>query len=882
MITAPKMCENPCETCAKKGLPLLLTRYALMPKETGAPVLSGKLKDPDLDKVPLGGHAHYGLRLLRSGYVYVFDEKHSLLDEYFVTHDGFLSKQPKRRLAAAPTVKAEQNSLAPKAVEPIALTPSFAETMQLGASKPAPELRCARNGAAPMAGLITVSASANAIWIAFSNVEWTSAVIVKHMDAAFRAKHMRKITVSGGKVLSQDGCEPIDEIKTHVTEYKMGQETAQKAFAKWCPHQYNGRQFAAEKLLKAIKSDRPEGGAAIVALHDPVGLAMEIARLMVFRKASYLESPARAKALFAASAIETLEAQVKAQAQLSEILKAASLADNAEYSPADYNTHTALTATEPVSNAGAAQKLRTSLTPAGLEAIANRRWREYTHTVRGDGTARFNENEAKKWLEKHYIELQAFDVAQILPLARAHAAWMQHRCMVNHMSCTHDSTDEASGTAFTASLSAAMDHTWDMLPCYDLYLKWIKEGGSASENLVMRAVALNQDRLSAEINKADKPSLDFRAFPSDAVFGGLASRFNALSEQSKNVHGKLMAGLSGVAIKYWDEFQSGKVSPTFAAAMSGASGKQIVRLPMTGTRSQMIEAYVTQISRLNPSMILNQNQLRQAVAAQTRLMALQGVKLDQPRKLAWFVMLDAEAARTVLDKVKAQGLAGQALADELTRAVMRSPQAIRDLELNAISAMARASQKAKAATMVGAVLMAWNYSKLEEDLATGMSHELSEASAKLWAGRLAVGGFASEQLGKALLASGEQRLKNAPGLSLIKVGRVLATWGGRASMVSGVFVGLWDMGKAWGEYDRGDMAMARAYAVAGVSAAWLAIFSITGPLGWVLLGILLLTTLWIETQKDNNLQEWLARCHFGSNTYEDAERQLVEYQHAMQ
>lgn len=74
MSQAPSMCENPCETCAKEGLPLLLTRYALMPSEARAPKLAGQLDSPDLKKVPLGNTAHYGLRLLRSGYVYVFDE----------------------------------------------------------------------------------------------------------------------------------------------------------------------------------------------------------------------------------------------------------------------------------------------------------------------------------------------------------------------------------------------------------------------------------------------------------------------------------------------------------------------------------------------------------------------------------------------------------------------------------------------------------------------------------------------------------------------------------------------------------------------------------------------------------------------------------------
>jgi hypothetical protein len=58
MSAAPSLCENPCETCAKEGLPLLLTRYALMPSEISAPRLTAQLNSPELAKVPLGNGAH--------------------------------------------------------------------------------------------------------------------------------------------------------------------------------------------------------------------------------------------------------------------------------------------------------------------------------------------------------------------------------------------------------------------------------------------------------------------------------------------------------------------------------------------------------------------------------------------------------------------------------------------------------------------------------------------------------------------------------------------------------------------------------------------------------------------------------------------------------
>ncbi|MFT4266673.1 MAG: hypothetical protein QM586_05530 [Xenophilus sp.] len=103
----------------------------------------------------LGAHATYGLRLLRSGYVYVFDRTYR--DEYFVTADGFLTKMPPRPKTGSRPV-------------------------------PATEFACARSGAAPLAGVITIRNPKHAsdVWIGFSDVEWTDATWELHENAAYR------------------------------------------------------------------------------------------------------------------------------------------------------------------------------------------------------------------------------------------------------------------------------------------------------------------------------------------------------------------------------------------------------------------------------------------------------------------------------------------------------------------------------------------------------------------------------------------------------------------------------------------------------------------------------------------------------------------------
>ena len=60
-----------------------------------------------------------------------------------------------------------------------------------------------------------------------------------------------------------------------------------------------------------------------------------------------------------------------------------------------------------------------------------------------------------------------------------------------------------------------------------------------------------------------------------------------------------------------------------------------------------------------------------------------------------------------------------------------------------------------------------------------------------------------------------------------------------------------------------------------------------GMLGWWVIGIVfiafLLVTFFIEANKDNKLQDWLSRCHFGlgSEKYDSAELQVEQYKLAL-
>jgi hypothetical protein len=789
---------------------------------------------------------HYGLRLLRSGYVYVFDEKRNYWDEYFVTADGYLTKLPTRSVI--------------KIRQPVAT-----------------EFRCARNGAAPLAGVITIRNAKHAgkVWIAFSDVEWTDAVFKAHESADVRQRHMTCVTVTAGagKVAAQPDTAPLEQLDQVVPEFKLATAQARSSFAKWAPHAYNSRQGSASALLAAAEQLRPGGGAAIVALHDPVGLAMEIAALAELRKVTHMHHEAMAMPRFAASTIATLESTIREQAEL-DLLE-------------DREAHAGI-----LGHTAAGRQVAVRLRVQTAEALklgANDAWKKYTHDR--TGKPRMDYAGSKAWLQIHNEEFEKFDATHIAPLARAHAAWMQHRRMLAYMLGNYDSADRVSGVAYTATVVDLMCRTLDLQSSYDLYLSWLRTGEFTARNLVMRALCFNQDELIDKLKDADAAAVSGRAFPSDAVAGAVAAFLEKMPDGAKQRLAALMAGLSGPALKYWSDFADGKAAGNAAAALAAVTGKQIVRINVAGTKGEFIQTYMRTLQALDPTLKTNNDKLQKAIAKQVKLLQIKGVDVNGKTMLGWYVLLDREAVTAAT----AKGLSGQALADELTRAI-RTPEEVRRLDV-ASRGPRLIAKAAGAATALSGVLMLVNYSKLLEDVKNGMRHEQAEVQAKLWLGSIALGGFVAEQIGSGLEKMGEQRLKNAAGLSAIKWGERLVRLGRFAGFGTGVIVGLWDVWKGVDADKSGDTGLANAYYVSGGAGIAIAGTLFFASMGWIALGVfgwlvlaagivIWLGATWIiESTKDNRMHDWLLRCHFGaaakSERFPDTKTHVDEYRQAL-
>ncbi|RBF22615.1 hypothetical protein BRM26_18340, partial [Xanthomonas oryzae pv. oryzae] len=196
-VSVGKMEQVNCQFCNKQGLPILPLRYAVARKGMGdapavtAPFVVAEKEQKKEDFSLPDDIASYTLRLLREGYLYVYDELRKEWSAYVVTSGGYL-------FAFDPHGKAPPG----------------------GWGKV--EFTCSRAGDAFIARCITVKDAARAtkVWLGFSDVTWTAAVLQKHADAAYRQAHMRCLDIAQWRAGGQlQHASDFAELASRVAEY---------------------------------------------------------------------------------------------------------------------------------------------------------------------------------------------------------------------------------------------------------------------------------------------------------------------------------------------------------------------------------------------------------------------------------------------------------------------------------------------------------------------------------------------------------------------------------------------------------------------------------------------------------------------------------------
>lgn len=825
-----QLCTNPCETCDKRGLPILLVRHAIVPNELPTPALAGNFTDPTTSSIQLGAHAKYTQRLLRSGYVYVYDERYAnQWDEYFVTNDGYLTKLPKRMVCS-----------------PIPPKP------------PTTEFACARSGARPMASVITIRnpKHAKTIWLSCSDVQWTDDVMKRHNDAGYRAKHMTKISVSGGKIAPQPHCEPMEQLRQVVTEYS-GQVNSmqQMVLTSTSPFQFNDRSREAQTLIDACNDLRPQGGAAIVMLNDPVSIAVELGQLMQHRITVWKSRPEVKRQLFVSAKVEEIKVGVIDAAQTAEFLAGEQLTNQMLAQPdigmlfKDYRE-------KRVAQIESVAKL----SPAQLDKVGADTWKKYTD--------KFNYVACQQWQATFNKDLVDYENEHIGPLAKAHAKWMQSEVMVRQFELNHDDADFDSGVAYTDTLALCIATTQDKVACHEVYERWLKASAPNRENLLLNALLLNHKVSIEQIERAIAPSpTDWNGLPWDKLIEGFGDATKNALAGKPDVIGKLIGLIAGSVVNAMTEAASSGKVYFGLVAMSAASGRPMMMVEQTSTKVEFRRALFKQIRQVTGSSLPGKT-LGRIIDAEVERLKMQGVDLTGNETRKWLLMLDPEELKAMPKGIsvreQAKWLAARYKTSQTVDAINLS-----EWRTRVSAASGEVVSKGKAWSPSGYALLGLlaNISALsgiQTDDAKVLKQNLPEAMRRYYAQWAQVIGAGAEAIEALLGRLAVSSVKTARWLSGVW-GKILGLSGRVLGAGGSLVMCLIDGMRGWQEFKEKNYVSAASYAVntvLGFAATVLLLIGWTGA-GLIVVGLLFLWAF-LKPEDDNKIQDWLERiCQWG-------------------
>lgn len=808
VVPVPSPTPKSCEFCEKQGLPLLLVRAAVAPAGSGAPLAH------DLE-IPLAATAaHYTTRLLRQGYVFLYDEARTTWQIYAVTPQGYLFKVPNKP----------------------------------GKYNVPGKFNCSTNGHREIASCVTISDPKNAtrVWVGFSEVMWTQAVMNKHADESYRDMHMVQIDVKSimaGK--NGPNIRPIEQVSAVVAEYALNNETAKSIF-NHSPFPPDPRFGTADQLQQECNK-MALGKGKILTLPDPAAIAQELALKMHKNAFTFANHNSRRRQLIADQTIESIKRGVRfrneqMQKEAGEMLIAQ---DNAEFPHLRWEKKTVEFHTK-ISNQ----------TAEALKRAADSDWAKYEK--------KFNNVERRKWKENYLKQLEIFDSKFIAPLARNHVSWMQSTALRNYFECNFDENEAGSGVAYAHTLLNCTIATQDKQACARLYDSWLTGSPGDRHNLLMRALVINQQKVADAVHKVHVGDFDARQIPWDSILGIHKEAVEKFAGDAGNVGARIVVNFIGCFARVlgriitFPDIIDGKMKYSAKSIIMNAgiiAKKPVVICKLTGSHAEfsaLLGKHLKIASGLNIAddvmdvavrKVINEKGITATrVQGQDVWMAMPNDKFDLP------------PAHLTTAEQQGAWLAKQ----------INHPREVERLDMNKWKSFTNTNFKF---SVIAALLQLVCLSKMATDRQKVLANQSKEESLRLFAALVAFGGTTVDIVGN--MAAGRSAF--SMGVPLATVSNYWLIVGRGAGAAAGVAMALFDIYHAYVEIRTGgDGVVIGAYIASAVVGALLTYVIFFGmavmfiPILGLLVILLIGIGIWLESIKDNPIQDWLERCTWGN------------------
>lgn len=814
-----------CPYCDKRGIAIIPIRHAIAVPGLNAP----KNEEPPIKLT--GNHISYTKRVLRAGYLYVFDEINNELSEYQVSENGYYYK-----------------TVGPESVVKIKVSPPPA---------PLKPFSCPDLGHRVTASSVMVPHNAETVWLCFSGTKWTPRIAFQANDPKWRQKAMRMVKMSKGP--KQAHCMELTVLKNNVCEYALKPDQKAALVFSLAPFESRVDQIVSLNMLAGSMN----GKALAVMLDDPIGIVMDLSQMVKRRLHHHLNRQDIVTPLTAYSTIGKIKEGIEQNAE-------------EQYIKSKTVIHSSTGGRFPVAY-DSGKRHDVIVSEKELKDARNAEWEKYAK--------KYNVGEAEAWQKSFALGLEDLNAKVISPAASAHAEWLKSAETALAFEAHHDDQDVESGISYAATFTLCISGSTDKVANAVLYEDWISSSDIKRDNLALRALALNQEKLVSEIQKSLELSIDWRGFPNDAIATAFAETVkNSLSEKN-TVIGKLLVELLGPLTEHLvTQTAGGKIKP--AMVMMGLyADRPIVKLNVSGTQEEFVRTAAQTIQKTlqkNTGQTVSTSALNNAIRRNIGELKARGIDMSRRVSKDIWAIIDPDVLKDIpKNMTKAQQ------ADWAIKAIRTVP----DMEkihmdewgskFKSEMSSSTVSKLPLAAAAVALVFQGYGIQKMSEDLAKANAKDTPEALTRLSAGYAAIVGTsldAAEKISAKLAARGLIRSE------------WIKTWMKRAGefgkfigVAAAVVVALWDVylaNSAFQKKQYGMMTLYIASAFFGVGAAYLLTFTAFLTLGLVFLLIFILVAVLIEIFKDNKLKIWLERCYWGKDTsarFKTAQEHIDEF-----
>ncbi|WP_251978498.1 T6SS effector BTH_I2691 family protein [Salinicola avicenniae] len=880
-----------CSFCGGGGLPILPVRYAVARSDDvslTAPELPADLADDAVSQVALSGGQHYTLRLLREGFLYVFNAARGRWQGYYVTDEGFLSRY-------IDVTNAELLALDPNAPGPL--------DADIHASVEDDEFPCRGNPEHVYPGrciTIPTAQDATELYLAFSDDRWTKRVWKAHAaNTDGRRDAMRRLSLTQWKSGSADYTRPLNELGERVAEANFpwvqrqpsdteSGEAPQSTEVSALSHSLapvNGIRDDVDGLIEwsQRQATSSEMTPALFVLDDPAGVTSDLAALLEAREHEFNEQEAIKRPFVTAGVINALRDGLRERARMQRANKIVEERLEHEY----YRTYGGPPGMSHELKANFERRQQEDpvyrqeveatrsaayqgISEAELEEAADDAWDKYGDKLRPD--------EPDHWMESTYrAQLSVYDKDNMQPLASAYMSWLTGNPLLIYLDNRFDDDSVESGISFVSVISFVLLGTQSYTSAFRQYVQWLSSTDIADDNLLLRALCLNhkelqtsvlaaadQARADSEAQRLDETGDTFRTIPWGpliASFVGLTKDFPDEMVSPAWLIGRLFGPMMSAV-------NSERVPRPLLIALGVTSARPVRVFEKRGTtQKQAIPALSNKLRTIYPQLDdVNIKEFERKIRVNTRSLRQMNNSVAGQHDYSFAIRhielgelsdYDSETrlmnqALTALEPMSEVG--GRAGAGEKLAALIAN----REISAGVLN-------------VFFAVCTFNNY-------LSGMNRLLDEPIRKQ--GRLMGAGMAVSGAGLELVGDTLKQAKKTFVTSEQLLGRpskFLLRLGIRFSLAGGLLLGamdLWEGGEEWAD---GELTLSTLHLVSGISTvgASLAIFSIgagmTGALSivalWWVAGILgvfaIAATLAIWWFTEDDLQKWLAECAFG-------------------